>query len=116
MDIVQVPEDTAAFPGSDHTHGSVCRLEHEIVRRRDDVSDIEARLDTSDDGAPAWTWKPIELSNEERLVRLVGDGVETGAEAAEELGLTKGAISKIKRRLVKKGILASGSGFQRIDE
>ena len=82
----------------------------------DDVADIEASLAVSADGAPTWTWKPIELSNEDRLVRLIRDGVETGAEAAEELGLSKGAVSKIKKRLVAKGFLAPGATLKLLND
>ncbi len=45
---------------------------------------------------------------EERLLQLVEDGVGTIAEAAHELDMTKGAVSKIKKKLQAKGLLVEG--------
>ena len=45
---------------------------------------------------------------EERLLGLVEDGIDTITEAAHELGMTKGAVSKIKKRLQAKGLLIEG--------
>ncbi len=46
--------------------------------------------------------------NERRLLQLVEDGVGTIAEAAHELDMTKGAVSKIKKKLQAKGLLVDG--------
>ncbi len=43
--------------------------------------------------------------SERRLLQLVEDGVGTIAEAAHELDMTKGAVSKIKKKLQAKGLL-----------
>ena len=45
---------------------------------------------------------------EERLLGLVEDGIDTITEAAHELDMTKGAVSKIKKRLQAKGLLIEG--------
>ncbi len=45
---------------------------------------------------------------EERLLRLVEDGIDTITEAAHELAMTKGAVSKIKKKLQAKGFLVEG--------
>ena len=45
---------------------------------------------------------------EERLLGLVEDGIDTITEAAHELGMTKEAVSKIKKRLQVKGFLVEG--------
>lgn len=74
----------------------------------DDVGDIEARLETDPAGALAWTWKPVELSTADRLLRLVEEGIESVSKAAEELGVTKGQVSKLKKKLQGDGKLASG--------
>ncbi len=42
---------------------------------------------------------------EERLLGLVEDGIDTITEAAHELAMTKGAVSKIKKKLQAKGLL-----------
>ncbi len=45
---------------------------------------------------------------EERLLGLVDDGIDTITEAAHELNMTKGAVSKIKKKLQAKGFLIEG--------
>ena len=77
----------------------------------DDVAQVEASLLSDADDLPQWSWKPIELSNEDRLLALVYDGIDSVKDAAVELDLTPGAISKIKKRLQKKGKLAPGTAL-----
>ncbi len=43
--------------------------------------------------------------SERRLLQLVEDGIDTITEAAHELDMTKGAVSKIKKKLQAKGLL-----------
>ena len=45
---------------------------------------------------------------EERLLQLVEDGIDTITDAAHELDMTKGAVSKIKKKLQAKGFLIEG--------
>ncbi len=52
--------------------------------------------------------KRRKTQTEERLLQLVEDGVGTIAEAAHELDMTKGAVSKIKKKLQAKGFLIEG--------
>lgn len=44
----------------------------------------------------------------ERLLTLVQEGIESVTEAAEELDLTKGAVSKIAKKLRNEGKLGRG--------
>lgn len=46
--------------------------------------------------------------SERRLLQLVEDGIDTITEAAEELDMGKGAVSKIKKKLQAKGLLIEG--------
>ncbi len=46
--------------------------------------------------------------SEKRLLQLVENGVGTIAEAAHDLDMTKGAVSKIKKKLQAKGFLIEG--------
>ncbi len=46
--------------------------------------------------------------NERRLLQLVEDGIDTITDAAHELDMTKGAVSKIKKKLQAKGLLVEG--------
>jgi len=78
----------------------------------EDVSDIEARLGEGPDGHPAWSWKSIDESNGGRVLALVRDGVTQGSEIADELDLSKGAVSKIKKRIIAKGLLENSREFK----
>ncbi len=46
--------------------------------------------------------------SERRLLQLVESGIRTVTDAAHELDMTKGAVSKIKRKLQAKGLLIEG--------
>ena len=72
------------------------------------MAEIEAWLETDGNSAPKWVWKPAEQSNKERLLRLVEAGVGSVKDAAEELQLTPGAVSKLKKQLQKEGRLKPG--------
>ena len=98
-------------PGHDATQGAQFEIVFEKSRGvyGDEVAPIEARLETDEDGQPAWSWTPIEASNETRLLNLVRDGIDSQTEAAEELGLSKGQVSKLKKKLVEKGLLKPGT-------
>ena len=97
---------------SDHDATAGARFTVRFTKSRgahgDDVAAFDVALETAQDGAPMWTWKPLEESNAERLLALVRDGISSVTDAAEELGLTKGAVSKLKKRLVGQGMLTPG--------
>ena len=59
-------------------------------------------------GGLTWAWQDFEQSNEDRLLQLVREGIEHVSEAAEEMGLSKGQVSKLKKRLQDKGVLEPG--------
>ncbi len=73
----------------------------------DDVSDIEAKLTLIDD-ASIWEWKPVKESTEDRLLALIDEGVDNVTDAADELGVTKGLISRMKKKLQDEGKLFPG--------
>ena len=100
-------------PGHDATDGAQFEIVFEKSRgvHGDDVASIEARLGTDQDGQPAWTWSAVEENNETRLLNLVRDGIESQTEAAEELGISKGQVSKLKKKLVDKGLLKKQSSL-----
>ncbi len=52
--------------------------------------------------------KRDQTPSERRLLQLVENGVGTIAEAAHELDMTKGAVSRIKKKLQAKGLLVEG--------
>lgn len=73
----------------------------------DVVSDIEAKL-TLINGVSTWTWKPVKESTEERLLALIAEGIDNVTDAAEELGISKGMVSRIKKKLQDDGKLLPG--------
>lgn len=97
-------------PDHDATHGVqfVVTFEKSRLVSGDDVASIEARFETDHDGVPQWTFKSIEESNKIRLLNLVRDGIDSVTDAAEELGISKGQISKLKKKLREEGLLKAG--------
>lgn len=81
----------------------------------EEVSDIEARLEEVN-GSPVWTWKPVEQSTKDRLLRLTAEGIETVSDAAEELGVSRGLVSRLKTELQREGRLAPGKELRIIEQ
>ncbi|MDH5638866.1 MAG: AAA family ATPase [Nitrospinota bacterium] len=79
-----------------------------------DVAPFIARLKKGADGALVWACQDISESVADRLLALVAEcGVDgiTAVDAATELQVSRGAISKAKARLIDSGsILVTGSG------
>ena len=97
------------LPDADATRGAQFRISFSKSRGcyGSDVEDIEAYL-CEIAGVPTWTWKAVEESNTQRLLSLVRDGIDNVTDAAIELDLTKGAVSKLKKKLVASGDLKVG--------
>lgn len=70
----------------------------------DDVKPFEAHLINGPDGNQIWAVKSIEDSLTDRIARLLMEGVSQG-EIAEELGVTKGTVSKHKTKAAELGLL-----------
>ena len=72
----------------------------------DTVKPFTAKLVKGAEGCFTWTLKDVEEDTETRLVKLIEDtGGISVTDAAEEIGVTKSTISKVKKRLIDKGIL-----------
>ena len=101
-------------PGYDATQGA--QFEVRFTKARgvygEDVAPIEARLEQGEDGAPSWTWAAVDEYNETRLLNLVREGIDNVSEAAEEMDVSKGTISKLKKKLQGKGLLRSGRNLE----
>jgi putative DNA primase/helicase len=97
------------LPDADPTRGAQFRVSFSKSRGcyGSDVEDIEAYL-TEIDGIPEWTWSVVEESNSQRLLNLIREGVDNVTDASVELDLTKGAVSKLKKKLVTSGDLKPG--------
>ncbi len=72
----------------------------------DDVEPFEASLNLDD--PELWAWRPLEESTYDRMLNLARDGVETVSDMAEELGVTKGMVSRLKKQGIEKGELLPG--------
>jgi len=81
------------------------------------VTPIEVALISGPDGVMTWNWNPLAESNEDRLLQIVRatPGLSI-ADVAEELGMSKGGVHRIKRALQGKGLLKPGSKLEAADD
>ncbi len=70
----------------------------------DDVAPLDVQLQTVN-GSLQWIWQPVEVSTREKVLKLCLEGVESPTDIAEEIGSTKGNVSKIIKRLKAEGAL-----------
>ncbi|NUN23900.1 MAG: AAA family ATPase [Candidatus Jettenia caeni] len=70
----------------------------------DDVKPFEAALITGSDGSQQWTIKDLKESLTEKVAKLLNEGVPQ-YEIAEELKITKGTVSKYKKKAAELGLL-----------
>jgi putative DNA primase/helicase len=70
----------------------------------EDTKPFEARLTTTEDGKQEWITKNLEQSTAEKVANLLADDVPQ-KEIADMLGITKGAVSKAKKRAESMGLL-----------
>ncbi len=70
----------------------------------DDTKPFEAKLTTDQNNYQAWCIKPLEQSTAEKVAALLNEGVAQG-EIPEMLGITKGSVSKAKKRAQQDGLL-----------
>jgi putative DNA primase/helicase len=70
----------------------------------EDTKPFEARLTTTEEGRQEWITKSLEQSTAEKVAQLLGDGIPQ-KEIAELIGITKGAVSKAKKRAEALGLL-----------
>ncbi|MBW2707853.1 MAG: AAA family ATPase [Deltaproteobacteria bacterium] len=75
-----------------------------------DVEPFEAALDL--DSPELWTWKPVDESTYERMLDMARDGVDSVTDMAEELGVSKGLISRLKKKAQEAGDLLPGKFIQ----
>lgn len=71
----------------------------------DDTKPFEARLTTTEAGKQEWITQNLEQSTAEKVAHLLADSIPQN-EIAELLGITKGAVSKAKKRAGAMGLLA----------
>jgi putative DNA primase/helicase len=71
----------------------------------DETKPFEAQLTTSPDDKLIWLTKPLEESTVEKVANLLNDGVQQ-QDIAEMLKLTKGAVSKAKKKALERGLFS----------
>ncbi|MCF8081808.1 MAG: AAA family ATPase [Deltaproteobacteria bacterium] len=72
----------------------------------EDVKPFEASLSL---GTPeSWTWRPIEDSTYDRMLALARDGIDTVSDMADELKVSKGLVSRLKKKAIEQGDLLPG--------
>lgn len=70
----------------------------------DDTKPFEAQLVTGPDEHQEWLTKPLDQSTAEKVAALLNEGISQ-IEIAELLGVTKGAVSKARKRAADSGLL-----------
>jgi len=79
-----------------------CHFEMHFTKCRsvkgDDVAALDVRL-TVENGQVEWHWQPLEESNLEGVRRLMEDGLTATKDIAEELGISPGYVSKLKKKI-----------------
>ena len=70
----------------------------------DDTKPVEVMLTTGEDDSQIWAIKELEQSTAEKVAALLNEGVEQ-RDIAEMIGISKGAVSKAKKRAERDGLL-----------
>jgi len=60
------------------------------------------------DSEHLWTWQSVKESTYQRMLDLARDGVNSVSDMAEELGVSKGMVSRLKKRGQAEGLLLPG--------
>ncbi len=68
------------------------------------VEPVEARLATDELGKPRWYWQPATVSELDRVVTLLRDGL-TGDEIARELGMARTTAYRLRTRALETGLV-----------
>jgi putative DNA primase/helicase len=85
-----------------------------------DIHPLVLSLGENEQGELAWTWSEVQLENKKKIIKLLDEGVSQ-RDVAEELGLTKGYVSRIRKEAVDEDLLTSKnqltqSGFFHLSE
>lgn len=85
--------------GYDQTEG--CHFEVRFTKSRsvkgDDVTPLDVKL-TDVNGILGWTYTTLEESKVDQVRKLMAEGVTKTGEIAEELGISKGHASRLKKK------------------
>jgi hypothetical protein len=91
------PEDGARF---------ICHFSKGRISNRDSqlIADMEFKLIQNDSGKYEWTWGSVKKENRRAILELLDQGMDQKT-IVENLGLTKGTVSKIRTQALKEGLI-----------
>jgi putative DNA primase/helicase len=103
------PEDGARFIA----HFSKARVRTSELSR---ITDTEFKLIADEDGRYVWTWSGVRQQMQNEVLTMLNDGVRQ-VDIADQLGISKGQVSKIRSKAIKCGYLTAKNnltqdGFQ----
>jgi putative DNA primase/helicase len=95
---------------SDYSPKDGARFEVHLEKARGvagaEAEPFEARLQASERGEPMWVWEELKDSLLKRAALLFTEG-NTVNEVAEELGVSRSASGRLRKRAIAEGLLAS---------
>ena len=82
------------------------------------IADTEFKLIEGENEGYIWTWGTIRATNKDEVLKLLDDGLPQ-SEVAKTLKITKAAVSQIRTRAIKDGLLTpknklTQSGFMAV--
>lgn len=88
----------------DYSPENGCEFEVYFTKPRlvfgDDAKPLAVRLTTREDGAQVWAWQDIEASTRDKIKALLIDSPDLSQkEIGEELGISKGMVSRYMRQI-----------------
>jgi putative DNA primase/helicase len=93
------PEDGARFI----VHFSKSRIK---TSRLNLIRDTEFKLILDESRNHVWTFKNVRQSAKQEVIKMIDKGIDQKT-IAESLGITKGYVSQLKKRAIKKGLLST---------
>lgn len=92
-----VPEDGARF---------IARFEKARIPHQDLplIADTEFCLEAEGDRSYIWTFGAVKKQNKVQVIKMLGEGI-SAKDIAEELGITQGRVSQLKREAVIDGLV-----------
>ena len=108
-----VPEDGARFI----VHFSKARVKTNDLKS---IGNIEFHLIQQESGEHVWWWAGVKAENKRSIIKMIGEGYDQKT-IVEELGITKGYVSRIKKDAIKDGHLTTKgkltqSGFSQVSD
>ena len=94
----------------DYTPEEGCKFIIHFAKARVSTSNLNAIADTQfqlredEQGALVWTWGGVKEENLKQVLRLLDEGI-TQNDICDQVGLSKGYVSKLKAKSIEKGFI-----------